>query len=314
VIAYETRLHATAGEWRTVGDQADDALSLVARHPLLDRAQLAVLLDTSAVRAGRIVQRLTAAGWIRSCRTINVASDQLWPGSARQRPGSLIELTPAGRREASRRLLLPVPVATRHHGVLGSKTDRRFIRHLAHTRGANAVFVVFVDAAHRLTKRGRDDALEEWRSAAACARGRFRPDGYGCYRRAGERFGFFLEFDRGTESRREYAAKLETYYRYRDSGAPAHDYAGFPVLLVVTTSETAEGRFAHEAYLAAQRHRGAPLSMFLTTTERVRAHPDGVLGPVWRPSPIHVSLRVSWLPDRPVARLSSASMPRLSAP
>jgi hypothetical protein len=60
-------------------------------------------------------------------------------------------------------------------------------------------------------RRGLDDALEEWRSAAACARGRFRPDGYGCYRRGGSRFGFFLEYDRGTERPGDYAAKLAAY-------------------------------------------------------------------------------------------------------
>ncbi len=228
-----------------------------------------------------------------------MTADALSPGSVRQRQGSLIELTAAGRREASRRLLLPVPVAARHHGVLGSDADQRFIRHFAHTRGANAVFVAFVGAGRRLAKRGLDEALEEWRSAAACARGRFQPDGYGCYRRAGSRFGFFLEFDRGTEKPKEYAAKLATYYGYRDTGAAAQDYAGFPVLLVVTTSEAAEGRFAHQAYLAAQRHSGTPLSVFLTTGDRIRDDPNGVLGAIWccpSLSPVERWARLSWLP------------------
>jgi len=43
---------------------------------------------------------------------------------------------------------------------------------------------------------------------ADSASGRFRPDGYGCYRR-GCAVRFFLEFDRGTVKPREYAAKLE---------------------------------------------------------------------------------------------------------
>ena len=90
--------------------------------------------------------------------------------------------------------------------------------------------------------RGGDDALEEWRSAAACARGGFRPDGYGCYRRDGVRYGFFLEYDRGTERAREYAAKLRAYYRYR-AGRADRDYAGFPALLVVTTSKRADGNY-----------------------------------------------------------------------
>src|SRR5438874_8161073 len=36
--------------------------------------------------------------------------------------------------------------------------------------------------------------------------------------------GFFLEYDRGTESRRQYGAKFRAYYRYRVSGQAQRDY------------------------------------------------------------------------------------------
>jgi hypothetical protein len=49
-----------------------------------------------------------------------------------------------------------------------------------------------------------------------------------CCHRAAARFGFFLEFDRGTERPAEHAAKLASYYRYRDSAADTRDYASFP--------------------------------------------------------------------------------------
>ena len=49
-----------------------------------------------------------------------------------------------------------------------------------HTLGENAFFVDLAAEAARVTSHGGDEALVEWRSAAACARGRFRPDGYGC--------------------------------------------------------------------------------------------------------------------------------------
>jgi hypothetical protein len=153
--------------------------------------------------------------------------------------------------------------------------------HIAHTVGANAVFVAFASAGRRKSQRG-SDALEEWRSAVACARGRFRPDGYGCYRRDGSRFGFFLEFDRGTEKSAEYAAKLAAYYRYRDSAEAKREYDGFPTLLVVTTRAAAEVRFAYQADLLQQRHCAAPLSVFLTTTSHIQACREGVLGPIWR--------------------------------
>ena len=85
------------------------------------------------------------------------------------------------------------------------------------------------------------------------------------------RFGFFLEFDRGTEKPSEYAAKIAAYYYYRDRGAAAHEYAGFPTLLVVTTREAASSRFAHQAQVASERHAGNPLSILLTRTDVIEA-------------------------------------------
>jgi Replication-relaxation len=151
-----------------------------------------------------------------------------------------------------------------------------------------------------MTNRGGDEALIEWRSATACAYGRFRPDGYGCYRRGARLFGFFLEYDRGTERLSQYVAKLASYYRYRDTGAFKHDYQSFPTVLVVTTSADAEARLAYQVYLAQLRHAGAPLLVFLTTTCLIRACVGGVLGPVWRSASAswsHEAVRVCWLPQ-----------------
>src|SRR5919202_449533 len=91
---------------------------------------------------------------------------------------------------------------------------RRFLRQIQHTLGANTFFVDLAVAAMQVTRRGGDEALVDWRAAAACACGRCRPDGYGCYRRGPYRFGFFLEYDRGTERSGQHAAKLAAYYRY----------------------------------------------------------------------------------------------------
>jgi hypothetical protein len=301
VLALPEGVVACGNQRSRFGSRADQALGLVARHPLLTRRQLAALLGISEVRAGQHVRRLESGGWIRSIFVSGDAPPDVLGRPAHQTgPLPLVELTPAGRREAARRLLLPATAAARHHGLLGSgASTRRFSHHLAHTLGANVVFVAFVVAARRTATCGGDDALEEWRSAAACARGRFRPDGYGCYCRAGSRFGFFLEFDRGTEKPREYAAKLATYYRYRDSGTAARDYTGFPTLLVVTTSAVAEARFAYQAYLAGQRSGAVELVVFLTTTSRIKECPDGVLGAIWR-SPAAPwaaePARICWLP------------------
>jgi hypothetical protein len=84
--------------------------------------------------------------------------------------------------------------------------------------------------------------------------------GYGCYRRGPWRFGFFLEYARGTERSGHHAAKLATYYWYRDE-TYARDYRSVPTLLVATTSVAAEARFAYQAYLAQEHHAAAPLTI-----------------------------------------------------
>ncbi len=118
-------------------------------------------------------------------------------------------------------------------------------------------------------------------------------------------YGFFVEYDRGTERAREYAAKLRAYYSFRDSPSAARDYAGFPTLLFVSTSAAAEAeaRFACQAFLVWQRRGGDPLPVLLSTTDRIVKHAEGILGPIWRtPLPAgqgEEPKRGYWLPQGP---------------
>jgi hypothetical protein len=234
---------------RRSAGQLDEVFALIARHPLLTREQLASLLQTSTGRIARLEAELMDRGWLRPVTTDDPSFRTQPPTRDLARRLGLVELTAAGRQEAARRLLVPAAVARRRHGVIVSDASRRrFLRHLHHTLGANAFFVDLAAAARQMTNRGGDEPLIEWRSATACAHGRFRPDG--CYRRGPKLFGLILEYDRGTERLSQYAAKLATYYRYRDSGAYKRDYQSFPTLLVVTTLASAEARFAHQAYLS----------------------------------------------------------------
>ena len=154
------------------------------------------------------------------------------------------------------------------------------------------------------------DALLEWRNAAACSRRRVRPDGYGMIRRRGELYGFFLEYDRGTMSARDYSAKWAGYYDYRDSRAYERDYHGFPTVLVVTTDNTAEERIARSAR-AASVGRSPPLPILLTCEWRVSrdpANPDGLLGPIWRDPHAGDARRSGWPIDRAPARPAARPM------
>jgi hypothetical protein len=278
--------------------QVDATLDLMTRHPLLTGDQLAALLDTSDRRVSVLQSGLVRRGWLRQLTIEASVSD---PTTARRL--RLFEATLAGNRQSLRRLGLSSAQAARHQGHLahGSAARRRMMRHLAHTVGANQFFVDLALVARSVTRAGGDDELLEWRCAAACARSKCRPDGFGCYRRGDARYGFFLEYDRGTERAREYAAKLDAYYRFRDTGAVASEFASFPTVLVVSTSGRAEELIAYQAYLAAERD-GNPLPVLLTTTVLVQTAQLRMLGPVWRapgPTTGTAAQRGDWLPALP---------------
>jgi hypothetical protein len=218
----------------------------------------------------------------------------------------LVEITLAGQRRIAATLGLDPKTATRYHGLIGAGRSqagkrRRLLLALAHTLGANAVFVAFATAACAVRRSGGSDDLVEWRGAAACERKYCKPDGYGCYVRDGLAYGFFLEFDRGTESTRTYLAKFRAYYRYRDSRQADRDYDGFPTLLFVTTQPHAEERIADAANRAWFLRGTEPLAVLITTTSRITSDRHSILGRIWRrPGQIGATAydeRQYWLTD-----------------
>jgi len=287
-------------------------LDLVGRHPFLTPDQLADLLGTTRIRAARLRGSLVERGWLRLVPTSEIPPTTLEILGADAMTQSLVEITSLGRRTLAGWLGLAGSTATRHHGLIGhgrgqAGQRRRLLSALAHTLGANAVFVALVLAARTATAGGGDETLEEWRSAAACERRRCKPDGYGRYRRGASSHGFLLEYDRGTERAWKYLAKFRAYYAYRDSGEAARDYDGFPTLLFVTTSAAAEQRIAEAAQQVWYRRGGDSLPILLTTTDLIAGQHEGILGRIWRtPAPIAVSQRAYWLPGGPPRGLFGA--------
>jgi hypothetical protein len=299
------------------GSSVDRLLDLVGRHPCLTREQLAALLDTSPAGIRRIERQLTARGWVRPIAIAELPAGALGLGPAGLRALGLLEPTPAGRRELARRVALPGAVAARQHGLIGGERGRagkrrRALRTLAHTLGANAIFVGLVLAARAVRQGGGDDRLEAWWCAAAHERRRCRPDGYGWYRRASSGYGFLLEYDRGTERADQLARKFAAYARYRDRGEAAHHFTSFPTILVVATSVAAEQRLAEAAFRVWWRQQGEPLPVLLTTTQRILAHREGILGPVWR-TPARADRRY-WLPGGPPRGLFGIGRPAVRTP
>jgi hypothetical protein len=268
------------------GRRDDEVLDLVGRHPFLTIKQIADVLGVTPRRARRLRQALVDQGLIRVLTASDIGS--LAPvrlaGHRVPLPDDLAELTAAGRSRMARRLGLSVAAARRYHGLFGGSPRRRerALRHLAHTVGANQVFVTLALDARAARARGADEGLEEWRSAAACEHWRCKPDGYGCYRRGDQRYGFLLEYDRGTERARQYDAKLAAYCAYYRRGHAARHYAGRPQVLFVTTSDAAEVRIVAAMERVFARHGDPGFSFLTTTTTRIKA--SGILAAIWRGS------------------------------
>jgi len=162
----------------------------------------------------------------------------------------------------------------------GSRARSSLLKHVRHTIEANGICIDLLLAALRLPWSNGGDSVATWRSAAACARGALRPDSYVMIDQGQTSFGFFLEYDRGTESGRDYRRKFGAYHRYAETGRFARDYEGFPIVLFVTNSPGAEKRIA-EAGCAASVGQAVALPFLLSMVGLIRG-PEGPFGPIWR--------------------------------
>jgi hypothetical protein len=256
-------------------------LNLVGRHPFLPADSLATVLGWEVRRVRERRARLIRLGLVRLLGVGERHSSS---------PEDLTELTGAGLEIVAAQQGLSLARAVDFNGLAGggpyhpTGSRRLLLRDLHHTLGADDLFIgVYRHFRATVATKG-GDALLEWRNAAACSRRRVRPDGYAMIRLAGRLHGFFLEYDRGTMSARDYSEKWARYYDYRDSFAFERDYDGFPTILVVTTNSTAEERIARSAR-AASVGRWHLLPLLLTCEWRITSDPtnrDGLLGSVWR--------------------------------
>lgn len=268
-------------------------LDLVARHPFLPPASLALVLDRPVSTVSRSCTRLREAGLLRL-----LEPEEAGAAGAN---AALTEVTAEGLALVAAQQGLTPAVAVRANGLAGGGPERAFgarqtlVRQLAHTLGADACFVRLVATARERAATGADDALIAWQSAAACGRGHLRPDGYGIYRHRGRLSGFFLEYDRGTMSARDCRQKFTAYYDYWTNGRFARDSRGFPTVLAVATDDTAEARLDRAARAAAVG-RGLALPLLLTSEWRIDApdNPDGLLGPIWHEAGAVFSDRRRW--------------------
>lgn len=147
---------------------------------------------------------------------------------------------------------------------------------LAHLVGVNGFFTSLMGEA----RRQADARLGLWWSEPRCARwceGLVKPDGYGEWHEGGRSVGFFLEYDRHTETRERLAAKLVGYARLADAMERC-----MPVLFVFRSQRR---EASARSSLAGSR---VPVA---TTTER---------GPGW---PVR-----GWLADGDTARVDLVTL------
>lgn len=268
--------------------EAHKLLDLIGHHPFLPLGATAQVLGWPQKRARNRLRHLVDLGLARLVETGEVEAIE---GALK-----LAELTRAGLRLVAFWRELPLAQAVRDEGLAGGGPTepvgnrRQLVANLRHTLGVDAIFVAMIASARR-----QGGALRDWVNAAACARGRVRPDGYGLYYQNGRYHGFFLEYDRGTMGERALRAKFTAYYDYRDTARYRRDYAGFPTILVVAADNSAEERIARSARIVGIG-RPAPLSLLLTTSWRLEDPRNslGPLGPIWREPTADAQDRRSW--------------------
>lgn len=232
--------------------------ALLAEHRTLTTNQLtAVLFDAPSTARARLY-RLRQLRWV----------DRFTPIHAGQRRQThwVAGLLAARYHAVQNGASTPTPRAWRDRveGVAAST-------HLAHTRGANQVFIDLL--AHARTHP--DTQLARWwgpaRTAAAVGQ-RVHPDGHGIWAEHDQKVGFWLEYDTGTEPLARLVAKLDPYARLHAAGGP--DY---PVLFHLP----GPGREAHLHDQLATRPQRPGVTVATTTPATVTTSPDGVTGSVW---------------------------------
>lgn len=215
-------------------------LDFVGRHPFLSPGDLTVVMACTPPWAEVRCRGLAAKGLMRFLAAPEVGKEM----AARR----LVELTDVGLALVAVHEGLSLKSAVRYNGLAGGGPDTPIgsraglVQYLRHTLGVNGVALSFYRAAQAARAKGQDDAVIEWRNAAACSHRLIRPDGYLLYRHDGRIRGFFLEYDRGTMRARGYRRKFAGYLLYLRRRLFERDYDSFPTLLIVTPHSQAEER------------------------------------------------------------------------
>lgn len=253
-------------------------LLCVGQHPLLNRHDLATVLEGDAFDTWDVLRVLCAHGLCQAWRPNEPERGRAWRYSLTTRGTTLLAHAQALTPLAYRRI----------NGVLddaGSWGERglSYARgNLAHTDGINAAFTAFLAAT-----RARGGTLW-WRGEWACTRPyletdqhghegthTLRPDAELRYSGPGGSLRAFLEVDRDNESATQLAGKVDQYAAYRASTGNS----SFAVLLVIPGVGRAHAPLARARELS-HTQRMPVLDLRATTAAELAAR--GPWATIWR--------------------------------
>ena len=250
-------------------------LELLGHHPFVTPGEAAALLGRGDERARQACDRLRSRGLVAPA-----------PARIGGPAAGRLELTRAGLALAAAGHGLTPAAGARRLGLVGDgpggrRARRMLLEHPEHTLGATAVLVRL---ARAFAAAPLPAMLAQSEGEAAARRGRLRPDGAGVARVGGAAYPFYLEYDRGTTSRRARLRKLAAYYARLEGGRWAREHRTFPAVLVVATTPAHEEAFAGAARAAAVG-RPLRLPLLLTSEDQLAPGADGPAGPpgpIWR--------------------------------
>ena len=274
----ETHVERNALLTLATGAVEKGVAELVGRHPLLDREQLATLVDLPDYLALRCIERLRMLGVIAHAGREEAGE----PGSSPR-----FRLTARGLRWLAARDRVPLGRYVKygsHFGLSGSGRGPAIRRpgsplwDVEHTVGVNRLFVGFA-----LEARAAGARLAAWRTEVEATRrwvlpdGRdawVRPDGAGVLVSGRDVCSFLIEYERGTGNKRDFRAKLQGYRHYFETEEWRSDFPSEPALLLacgVYGIEPRRARWAQEVSSGEE----------LLLSAEWRCEWKGVLGPVW---------------------------------
>ena len=247
-------------------------VSVLAEHQVLTTAQLAQLCFGRLDLAQRRLLRLVRLGVLDRFRWHALVGSEAWHYT----------LGPAGAAldAAVRGVEAPRAAELRRRALRLAASPR-----LAHLLGVNGFFCALAEAA----RDQPGSALVAWRSERRCAElygTLVRPDAAGVYQEHGQRVGFFLEHDTGSEPLARVASKLAGYAELHAAGGPRH-----PVCFWLPSA----ARESHLRRLLTERQ--GPIAVATASAELAGALGTGPAGAIWLAAGTDQRRRLAGLAD-----------------